>query len=131
MAETIIGAIGDLAERLRTDPGPALGLFDLERGAGLEVLRTLREAKRLLNALIVTMPLIGRRIDLRGMCLLELVRERAPAAYRLITDRLPLDAAAVAVVRTELGRMDVTRTYSAAVVALVETLLADVTSRGA
>ncbi len=129
LAAWVRGAVGDLAESLRLDPGPALGLFELDGGVGLEVLSTVRQAKRLLNALIVTMPLVGRRVDLRGMCLLELVRERAPAAYRVIAERLPLDANGVALVRAELARIGTARGHSAAVEALVERLLADVTSR--
>jgi hypothetical protein len=129
LAAWVRGAIGDLADGLRLDPAAALALFELDGGVGLEVLTTVRQAKRLLNALIVAMPLVGRRVDLRAMCLLELVRERAPAAYRVIAERLPLDAAGVAAIRTELARTEAARGYSAQVADLVESVLADATSR--
>lgn len=116
-------AVMELAESVNVDPAPALALFEAEGGAGLEVLSTVRQAKRLLNALIVTLPLVADRVNLRELCLLELVRERSPRASSIIAERLPLDAASAAKARAELARAEIAKTHSAQVEALVQMLV--------
>lgn len=123
LAAWVRGALGDVAESVRVEPTAALTLFELDGGAGLQVLTTVRQAKRFMNALIVAAPLVAGRVELRQLCLLELVRDRAPVVYRVIAEHAPLDAASVAKVRTELARIDAARGYSADVQVLVELLL--------
>ena len=45
------GGLTDLALALGVDPAGALALFDVERGVALDAIETLRQGKRLLNAL--------------------------------------------------------------------------------
>jgi len=88
LAATIRGGLTDLASARRLDPAPALALFDLETGVGLDVIVTPRAAKRLLNTLAAAAPLAPSGLDLRTACLLELVRQVVPEAMPAIVARL-------------------------------------------
>jgi hypothetical protein len=90
LAAWVRGALSDLAAALALDPGPALALFDVESGVGLRFIATLRQGKRLLNALGAALPLAGGPIDLRQACLVELIRQFVPDAHPIVIDRLPL-----------------------------------------
>lgn len=101
LAAWVRGGLSDLAASLGVDPAPALALFDVEVGVGLEVAKTVRHAKRLLNAMVASAPLLRHQLGLRDMCLLEMIRQRAPDAHRAIAERLPLDAELAARLRGE------------------------------
>ena len=90
LAGWVRGALADLAAALALDPAAALALFDVETGVGLRFVTTLRQGKRLLNALGAALPLAPGPIDLRAACLMELVRQFTPDAYPIVIDRLPL-----------------------------------------
>jgi len=90
LAGWIRGGMNDLAAALGCDPTGALTLFDVETGVGLSFVQTLRQAKRLLNALSAALPLAGATVDLRAACLIEMVRVFTPDAFPIVIDRLPL-----------------------------------------
>lgn len=90
LAAWLRGALGDLAAALGVAPDAALALFDVEGGVGLEIIHTLRHAKRLVNALGAALPLAGAGVDLRLACLVELVRQFVPDGHAILVDRLAL-----------------------------------------
>jgi KAP family P-loop domain len=124
LAAWVRGGLAELARALGVDPGPALGVFDVEGGVGLGLVRNLRHAKRLLNALGAALPLAGPGADLRRALLIELVREFLPAAYPAVEggqlDALPPDA-------DELRAFAAHHPRPAAARRLIEALLASAT----
>jgi hypothetical protein len=90
LAGWVRGGLTDLATAVAVDPGPVLALFDVENGVGIPFVTTLRHGKRLLNALGAALPLLDGPIDLRGACLVEMVRQFVPDAFAIVIDRLPL-----------------------------------------
>jgi hypothetical protein len=124
LAAWIRGALSDLAASLQLDPAGALALFGAERGLGLDLIGTVRQAKRLCNALGAALPLTGAGADLRTACLVELVREEMPAAHAILIDRLPLatDADARARLAAELAAFATTHPRPAAAAALLQAL---------
>jgi hypothetical protein len=94
LAAFVRGGLVDIARAGGVDPSAALALFDVEVGVGLVVVDTLRDAKRLLNAVSAALPLVAATIDLRTLVLVELVRRVAPAAFPIVVDRLRLGARA-------------------------------------
>ncbi len=120
----IRGALSDLAASLQLDPAGALALFGAERGLGLDLIGTVRQAKRLCNALGAALPLAMPGADLRTACLVELVREEMPAAHAILLDRLPLatDADARARLAAELAGFAAAHPRPTAAAALLQAL---------
>ncbi len=88
LAATIRGGLIDLASARGIDPDPALALFDLDTGIGLDAITTPRAAKRLLNTLGAAAPLAPAGLDLRRACLIAIVRHVVPEAMPAIASRL-------------------------------------------
>jgi hypothetical protein len=66
LAEWVRRGLTELAEELELDPAAALALFEPGTGEGLDAIATVRDAKRLLNAVTAAAPLA--REDLRTLC---------------------------------------------------------------
>jgi KAP family P-loop domain len=126
LAAWVRGGLADLGRALGLDAGPALALFDVADGLGLELVTTLRRAKRLLNTLGAALPLAGAGADLRAACLIELIRTELPDAYPIVLGRLPLaaDASARGRIAARLARMADAHPHPTAAAALVAAVLA-------